>query len=705
MSPGDGETDVFTSATLEVTVTDAEGDPSDVTFYGRPVSGDPGGDPVPGEDFTIIAMPDTQHYTDGVGAASNFAAQTQWIVDNKDTRNIAFVTGLGDIVQNGDANDSEWQIADGAYSLLENPATTFLPDGIPYGLAVGNHDQSPSGGGDSASTAKYNEYFGVDRFDGRIYYGDHYGTNNDNHYELFTAGGMDFIAFHFEYDTTMQSEVLDWAETAIAAHPSRRIMVSMHYLMNIGSGASHSAQGQAIFNRLSSYENLFLMLGGHMHGEGQREDLGSNGNVVDSLLADYQDLPSGGNGWLRILEFSPANNEITVLTYSPVLNQYGTSTTMATNSTSAPFTLDYDMFTNGWTRIGADQNVESGTTASVTWADLDDFTEYEWYAVADGGSEITGPTWSFTTGDTEPPPTLNGFAAYNDLGWGDGQLTSNITRITSPDGGSGLPSTGELVDFDTGLGTGVNLSVTGGTFDAGQQADFYTAEPLPGTDAFEVFDGKLDALGTISYEQIAPPEGNLVLTLDSLDPSQSYEIVLYGHRGDYLLENRAALLTLTGADAFANESTAGSDFSGPDDPSTRMGPDNVEGYVARWTGVRAGSDGTVEIVVSYDGTVSGDEYKGKYANALALFEEGAGSVKFAAFGDYGYTPSPGLGEVADLVNAHEVDLIITTGDNSYDPSGIDANVGQFYSDWIGDYQGTYGPGADVNKFFPALGKS
>ena len=134
-----------------------------------------------------------------------------------------------------------------------------------------------------------------------------------------------------------------------------------------------------------------------------------------------------------------------------------------------------------------------------------------------------------------------------------------------------------------------------------------------------------------------------------------------------------------------------------------MGPDNVEGYVARWTGVRAGSDGTVEIVVSYDGTVPGDEYKGKYANALALFEEGAGSVKFAAFGDYGYTPSPGLEEVADLVNAHEVDLIITTGDNSYNPSGIDDNVGQFYSDWIGDYQGTYGPGADVNKFFPALG--
>ena len=55
------------------------------------------------------------------------------------------------------------------------------------------------------------------------------------------------------------------------------------------------------------------------------------------------------------------------------------------------------------------------------------------------------------------------FTAYNDLAWAGGQL--NITMITSANGGSGLPSSGQLIDFATGRGTGVTPTVTGGTFD------------------------------------------------------------------------------------------------------------------------------------------------------------------------------------------------------------------------------------------------
>ncbi len=40
-----------------------------------------------------------------------------------------------------------------------------------------------------------------------------------------------------------------------------------------------------------------------------------------------------------------------------------------------------------------------------------------------------------------------GFTAYNDLAWGTGQLETNITKITSPNGGSGLPSTGFTEGF------------------------------------------------------------------------------------------------------------------------------------------------------------------------------------------------------------------------------------------------------------------
>jgi len=79
--------------------------------------------------------------------------------------------------------------------------------------------------------------------------------------------------------------------------------------------------------------------------------------------------------------------------------------------------------------------------------------------------------------------------------------------------------------------------------------------------------------------------------------------------------------------------------------------------------------------------------------------------RFAVIGDFG------LGEqaeadVAALVHAWKPDFIITVGDDNY-PSGaadtIDAHIGQYYHDYISPYTGTYGTGADVNRFFPTLG--
>ncbi len=77
-------------------------------------------------------------------------------------------------------------------------------------------------------------------------------------------------------------------------------------------------------------------------------------------------------------------------------------------------------------------------------------------------------------------------------------------------------------------------------------------------------------------------------------------------------------------------------------------------------------------------------------------------TKFAVIGDYGYAGS-GEQAVANLVNSWNVDFIITTGDNSYKSNPIDNNIGQYYSDWIGNYNGSYGNGSSNNKFFPSLG--
>ena len=277
----------------------------------------------PPPNFTIIALPDTQYYASYYPAI--FTSQTQWIVSHKDALNIVYVTGEGDITDVG-TQDIQWRHADAAYILLEDPVTTHYPYGIPYTIPPGNHDQP---------TTLFNQYFGVSRFTGRDYYGGHYLTTNNNHYILFNASGMSLIAIGLDYNPS--TAVLNWADDLLQTYSNRRAIVIEHCILNVD--ASWEGNGQTIYDTLKGNPNLFLMLCGHMHGENRRTET-YNDHTVNILLADYQTYPKGGDGYLRIMTFSPATNQIKVKTYSPYLNGYETGT-------NSQFNLTYDMKTNG----------------------------------------------------------------------------------------------------------------------------------------------------------------------------------------------------------------------------------------------------------------------------------------------------------------------------------------------------------------------
>lgn len=80
-------------------------------------------------------------------------------------------------------------------------------------------------------------------------------------------------------------------------------------------------------------------------------------------------------------------------------------------------------------------------------------------------------------------------------------------------------------------------------------------------------------------------------------------------------------------------------------------------------------------------------------------------LKFALIGDYGKAGSNELA-VANLVKSWSPNFIITLGDNNYEDgaaSTIDANIGQYYHEFISPYIGIYGQGDTINSFFPSLG--
>jgi hypothetical protein len=124
--------------------------------------------------------------------------------------------------------------------------------------------------------------------------------------------------------------------------------------------------------------------------------------------------------------------------------------------------------------------------------------------------------------------------------------------------------------------------------------------------------------------------------------------------------------------------------------------DPATGVISGTIGAGGAAGHTVTVTVS-DGT----ETASTSLNWVVLGNDGH-DVTFAVIGDYGIQTTD-EGDVAALVDSWNVDFVATVGDNTYS-SNLDANIGQFYHQYIKPYTGSYGPGSpDVNRFFPALG--
>ncbi|HKT51581.1 MAG TPA: hypothetical protein VJV96_14885, partial [Candidatus Angelobacter sp.] len=285
-------------------------------------------------DFTVIVVPDPQNETQYYPQVLN--SQMQWIVNNQKGLNIQMVLTEGDNINDG-ASTAQLQNLDAAFRLLDNA-------GVPYLLGIGNHDYN-GGNAKARDLTGFNQWFGPGRYSGKSYFkGNFPAGSNANSYGVVTINGQEFLFMTLEYRPTSAS--LDWAEAVLAANPTKEAIIVAHSFVlknnyredtcDDQDMSLSNATGQATWMRLRKYNNAIMFLSGHFTGGSgaRRSDLGNGGNLVNQLFADYQDYPNGGNGWLRVLTFHPASNNITVQTYSPFLNQYMTTA-------SDQFTLIY----------------------------------------------------------------------------------------------------------------------------------------------------------------------------------------------------------------------------------------------------------------------------------------------------------------------------------------------------------------------------
>jgi len=296
--------------------------------------------------FSVVLLPDTQNYTDSSfgGQAQYFYDQTDWIRTHQKNLNIVMVAHAGDIVQNpGEA--SEWDIAHRAFKSIDKK--------VPYILCLGNHDIADDRSTEAhARDTLLNVYFPPSRFTDNPVYSKQFGMDpkthfmepgkTDNYYLYFEGAGTQFLIIALEFKP--RDETLKWAGQVMEAHPGRRCVVLTHGYLNsdgtrgMGNYALHGNAGPEIWTKLiSQHSNIFLVLCGHALGEAVLTSTGQAGNVVQQVLADYQNdyIGNGGSGYLRIMTFFPAQKVIKIQTYSPSLNTYLTRP-------KSQFTLTYE---------------------------------------------------------------------------------------------------------------------------------------------------------------------------------------------------------------------------------------------------------------------------------------------------------------------------------------------------------------------------
>lgn len=286
-------------------------------------------------DYTVIVLPDPQNETQFFPQVLN--SQAQWIVNNRQALNIQMVLTEGDNINDG-ASTAQLQNFDAAFRLLDNA-------GMPYLLAIGNHDYNGFNPKASRNLSGFNQWFGPGRYSGKAFFGGNFPSgSNANSYAVVTINGKQVLFMTLEFRATSAS--LDWAESVLSANTDKEAIVVAHsFVLKNGFREDQcddqdmpagNATGQETWARLRKHSNVIMVLSGHFTGGSgaRRADLGDNKNLVNQLFADYQDFSNGGNGWLRVMTFHPTNNTISVSTYSPFLNQ---SMTDASNQ----FTLTY----------------------------------------------------------------------------------------------------------------------------------------------------------------------------------------------------------------------------------------------------------------------------------------------------------------------------------------------------------------------------
>ncbi|GIF18467.1 hypothetical protein BJ973_008575 [Actinoplanes tereljensis] len=258
--------------------------------------------------FTLVVMPDTQYlFDEDRGDSRPLDASLRWILERAGDENIAFLSHLGDLTQNGLAE--EFAAIGKAFTVLDRA-------GAGYSVLAGNHDIT-SNTTDQRGNSPYLRTFGPARFKRAKTYG---GSSPDgyNSYHLFSAGGRQWLVLALDWRPSTAG--LAWAQSVLDKHAALPVIVTTHELAFADdSGAAHLSDfGRQLWDQfIARNDQIFLTLNGHFWPPGRTVLKNDAGHDVHVHIANYQDRYYGGGAMIRLYRFDLARGCVDVETISP----------------------------------------------------------------------------------------------------------------------------------------------------------------------------------------------------------------------------------------------------------------------------------------------------------------------------------------------------------------------------------------------------
>lgn len=307
--------------------------------------------------FSFAVIPDTQEEVNRA-TDTRMVDRAQWLLDNRRKLGLQYVLHTGDIVNWGDVDPKQYDIAQKSFAPLAQA-------GIPYAVAIGNHDTpavghngvsgSRSYGGSAyANNPECKEKLGAEKCKTWLLIRDTEIVNQkfplsslrnvggvfeagkiDNMWTTFSAGGTDWLVLTLEFHA--RKEAIAWAKNVVASHRNHNVIVQTHsYLtangdINQTTSGYGSTTGQYLFdNLIKAYPNIKMVFSGHVGQAAKRVDTGANGNKVLSFLGGFHSRTTNP---VRIVTVDADTGLVSTKVVAPATNatmtQYATSDTIS----------------------------------------------------------------------------------------------------------------------------------------------------------------------------------------------------------------------------------------------------------------------------------------------------------------------------------------------------------------------------------------